>query len=532
MTLLNASWHCREVIIASGTCGANGDNLTWTLDDAGTLTISGEGEMADYSNDIPWHDHMSEIKNLVLTDGVTSIGDNAFSGCSSLSSITIPDGVTSIGYSAFYGCSALTNIKIPNGVTSIGGWSFGDSGLTSVTIPDSVTSIDEGAFSGTGLKSITIPAAVTNIGENAFGNCKSMTEIRVDENNTAFSSIDGNLYNKEQTVLIRVPAAKAGAEIIPEGVTSIGYEAFSFCEGLTSISLPESLTSIGDYAFWICSGLTNVTIPESVTEIGSNAFCGCIAMTSVTIPEGVTSIGYEAFSYCKVLADVYYAGTEAQKTALTDNGWSSEGNESFFNATWHCAVEPDGIVTIGSATGVPGWMVTVPVELTENPGISYLKLTLDYDAGKLELTEISTEGSCLGGGWTLNTAKGIAVWAAADDNSATGKLLTLRFRVKEDAAEGPVTVGLSGIKSNNIDDELLNFACDPGMVTVKHRIPGDLTGDGEVDGRDLTRLARHLAAYEVAMEEWNADVTGDGVVNLKDLTRLCRFLAEFDVVLE
>ena len=170
-------------ILASGTCGAegnNGDNLTWILDDEGVLTISGTGAMASWNwKGSPWYANKDKIESVVIEDGVTSIGANAFDGCSGLTSITIPSSVTSIGEHAFYGCSGLTSITIPSSVTSIGAHAFwGCSGLTSITIPSSVTSIEKYVFSGcSGLTSITIPNSVTSIGTSAFSGCSGLTRV-------------------------------------------------------------------------------------------------------------------------------------------------------------------------------------------------------------------------------------------------------------------------------------------------------------------------------------------------------------------
>ena len=162
----------------SGTCG---DNLTWTLDSEGTLTISGRGAMTDYSNDskAPWFNSCSSIKSAIIESGVTSIGNYAFSGCSSLKSVTIPDSVTSIGTGVFGGCSSLTSVTIPNSVTSISedAFRYCDS-LTSVTIPHGVTSIGDYAFCDcTNLTSITIPESVTSIGDAVFYWCDSLTDV-------------------------------------------------------------------------------------------------------------------------------------------------------------------------------------------------------------------------------------------------------------------------------------------------------------------------------------------------------------------
>ena len=168
-------------IVDSGTCGAKGSNLTWTLDSEGVLTISGSGGMHDYDgpSSPPWYRSRSMVKSAVIADGVTSIGEWAFFGCGSLTSVTIPNSVTSIGRYAFYYCTSLTSVTIPDSVTSIGWLAFnGCTSLTSVTIPDGVTIINDAVFNGcTSLTSVTIPDSVTSIGGSAFYNCTSLTDV-------------------------------------------------------------------------------------------------------------------------------------------------------------------------------------------------------------------------------------------------------------------------------------------------------------------------------------------------------------------
>ena len=161
--------------------GACGENLTWTYDEAtATLTISGTGEMEDYDKYAPWFlfGSLGFIKNTVIANGVTSIGQKAFIYCTGLEQVTIPDSVISIGDSAFYGCDGLTNLVIPDSVTSIGDGAFAYcTGLTSVTIPDSITSIGDSAFKASGLTSVTIPSSVTSIAEGAFRKCDSLKDV-------------------------------------------------------------------------------------------------------------------------------------------------------------------------------------------------------------------------------------------------------------------------------------------------------------------------------------------------------------------
>ncbi len=212
-------------------------------------------------------------KGVIIFDGyVTSIGNAAFSGCSSLASITIPDGVTLIGNAAFFGCSSLASITIPDSVTSIGELAFHNCGaLTSITIPEGVTEIGYQAFYGcSSLVSVTIPDSVTSIGGQAFDKCSSLESIT-----------------------------------IPEGVTSIGEFAFYDCTSLTSITIPDSVTEIGWNAFSGCSSLASITILDGVTSIGESAFYGCSSLVSITIPDSVTSIGWNAFRGCSSLTSVY-----------------------------------------------------------------------------------------------------------------------------------------------------------------------------------------------------------------------------------
>ena len=274
--------------------------------------------------------YCSSLTNIIIPNSVTSIGRYTFEDCNSLTSITIPDSVTSIGYSAFESCNSLTNITIPNSVTSIGHRAFAYcSSLTNITISDSVTSIGKDAFRDcSSLTSITIPEGVTSIGIGTFNNCSSLTSINVSDNNKNYSSIEGVLFNKDKTDIIKYPAKKKETSYdipnavtyigdyafedcssltnitIPNSVTTIRYSAFEDCRNLTSITIPSSVTSISSATFIGCSGLTSITIPNSVTSIGNIAFRGCSSLTNITIPNGVTSIDYGTFYDCSSLTNI------------------------------------------------------------------------------------------------------------------------------------------------------------------------------------------------------------------------------------
>ena len=173
-----------------------------------------------------------------------------------------------------------------------------------MTIPNSVTSIGDESFSYCiGLTSITISESVTSIGNSVFEGCASLEEIIVSVDNPVYSSLDGVLYNKDQTELLKWPGNKL-CVTIPESVTNIGDGAFSSCSGLTSVTIPNSVERIGDRAFYVCSRLTSVTIGDSVESIGNRAFCWCKSLATIVIGKSVSSIGTEAFAACSSLTTI------------------------------------------------------------------------------------------------------------------------------------------------------------------------------------------------------------------------------------
>ena len=234
------------------------------------------------------------IESYVIPTGITSIGNNAFSGCGSLSDIVIPSSVTSIGYSAFYHCDFLSKIVIPSSVTSISDSAFLlCRSLSKIVIPSSVTSIGNNAFSGCrSLSDIVIPSSVTSIGDGAFSDCVSLSYIAIPSSVTSIG--DSVFYHSDTLSKI----------VIPSSVTSIGNNAFSDCRSLSDIVIPSSVTSIGDSAFSDCVSLSSIVIPPSVTSIGDRAFEGCVSLSSIVIPSGVTGIGDRTFCNCSSLSDI------------------------------------------------------------------------------------------------------------------------------------------------------------------------------------------------------------------------------------
>lgn len=282
------------------------------------------------------------LRSVEIGNSVISIGAGAFSGCSGLTGLTIPASVESIGDQAFDSCSGAGAIAGLGGVTTIGSGAFsGCGGLTGIAIPDSVTNIGWWAFSDcAGLAEVSIPASVAVVGDYAFSGCASLTGINVNEANANYSSVDGVLFNKDKTLLIRCPGGKTGNYTIPAGIAVIENEAVSGCASITSVMIPAGVTNIGGYAFEDCTILTaisvdpsnpnyrslagilfdhsittliqypsgkagqNYVVPPGVSTIGDCAFKGCAGLTEVSIPASVTSIGNHAFLNCAGLTAI------------------------------------------------------------------------------------------------------------------------------------------------------------------------------------------------------------------------------------
>ena len=349
------------------TSGIGYDNLTWTLDDAGTLTISGAGPMRDYltTGMTPWDNYCKSIENIVIGDGVTTIGDYAFYGCTNLTSITIgksvttigtyaisscvkltavtiPDSVTTIRDHAFYNCTALTDVHIadiaawcaidfydptanpfyygqnlylngelvtelviPKEVAAIGEDAFcGCESLTSVIIEDGVGAIGDTAFSGcANLTSVTIPVSVSAFGAGAFRNCSQLTDVHITD---LAAWCVNDFYDLSSNPLHQAQNLYLNGEpvtelVIPEGAVAIGKYLFCGYKNLTSVTIGDGVVEIGKGAFASCKNLTVVTIPDSVTTIGDSAFSSCSGLTAVTLGDSVQTIGEQAFYKCEKL---------------------------------------------------------------------------------------------------------------------------------------------------------------------------------------------------------------------------------------
>ena len=380
---------------------ANCDSLT-SIEIPGSVENIGSGVFSgcDKLKDVTMQNGVSSVGDSMfgwcksLTDveipnSVTCIETSAFYDCDSLTNINIPNHVTSIGDYAFCGCDNLTSIRIPSSVTSIGrtdystGSVFGDcknlisidvdsgnpkyasrdgvlydnaittllrcpEGKASVSIPVDVKTIFLQSFKNCKkITSIEIPRNVMSIDDSAFYSCSALTDINVDPNNNYYTSVDGVLYSKSITTLIKCPEGKS-IDVIPNGVKNIAYGAFGNCKNLASLVIPDSVTSIGGGTFENCENLTEITlsknltiipsdmfntckslasveIPVGVTKIEERAFYECDSLTSISIPNGVTEIQCNAFNSCDNLE---FVEIPSSVTAIGFNQWTNKENPS------------------------------------------------------------------------------------------------------------------------------------------------------------------------------------------------------------
>ena len=304
-----------------------------TYGDLTYINYGGWVEILDCAEDVVSVEIPEKIDGVKVRD----IGDNAFSGCKSLTAITIPDGIETIGERAFSSCSSLTSITLPDSVKTIEMGAFlYCSSLETLELPPKLETIGRNAFVNcTELTEITIPKSVTSIGERTFCECFKLSEIHVEEGNTAFSSVDGVLFDLAQTELLCYPSAKTGtAYTIPESVNKIGLAAFYTCVNLEEITIPETVTSIEDSAFYYCTALKQMELPETIQLVDEAVFYGCTKMTEIYLPASVTEIGLGAFGQNISLTDVYYGGSQTDWAAVAVND-DMQMNDYFLGANFH-----------------------------------------------------------------------------------------------------------------------------------------------------------------------------------------------------
>ena len=318
--------------------------------------------------------HCESLPTITIPNSVVSIEWWAFGNCQSLTSIVIPDGITSVEEVVFENCKSLSSVIIPDSVTIIKRGAFsGCSSLNSIIIPDKVICIDQGAFSHcSNLTSITIPNSVTEIEDSAFSGCSSLVSIKVDINNSVYDSRNDCNAIIETTINTLVAGCKN--TIIPNNITTIGREAFSFRNSLTSIIIPDSVTTIEAWAFYSCKNLEFISIPNSVTSVREGAFCDCIGLSSITIGNNVTQIGSETFKGCSNLSTIVIPYSVISIGQMAFNGCSSltsikvDKNNNVYDSRNDC----NAIIKTATNTLVAGCKNTIiPNNVTEIERVAF-----------------------------------------------------------------------------------------------------------------------------------------------------------------
>lgn len=351
------------VLLSSSSTAFAEDSLSWNLDKNGTLTISGSGELPDFGANLsPWDSQRNSVKNIIIEEGVTYIGQEAFEYCKNAKTVSIPSSVREIGNAAFYYCTSLETVTVPDGVTEIGEETFDHCAkLKTVFLPEGITSIGSAAFNCcSSLDTVVIPGSVEEILYSAFNACRALKTVYYTGTLSSWEDMEIEEYNAylkaaaiqcvtPYKLRILVPGGSSeGAEnssdsirwtldksgtltisgtgsmpdysynlapwdsqrnnvkkiIIEYGIDHIGQEAFEFCRNVKSVSIPASVKSIGDAAFFTCAKLESVTLPHGLTEIGQETFDHCAKLESIVLPDGITVIGSAAFNCCSSLTSI------------------------------------------------------------------------------------------------------------------------------------------------------------------------------------------------------------------------------------
>lgn len=309
----------------SGVCD---NGIMWELSD-NTLTITGTGEMFNYTfeKDIPWYKCKESIVEVVINEGITSIGKSSFADCANLTSVVLPANLEVIDYRAFYKCTNLESIIIPEGVRDIGVSAFYQcESLKDIALPDSLKTIGTYAFyKCNSLESIDITGDISVVDSKAFQSCESLREVVFTECVDKIKSFAFNNCVALETI------------ILPEGLKELGMYSFADCENLKSIDFPSTLEFIDDYAFRGCNSLKYIDVPDNVNNIGAYAFSYCDNLKSVRLPQ-IEIIHPSMFMYSKELNNIVIP--ETVKTIKS---------KAFYGCYDLRSIElPESVETIGS----------------------------------------------------------------------------------------------------------------------------------------------------------------------------------------
>jgi len=520
--LLNANIVCKgdEEIVSSGVCG---ENLTWTLTLGGTLTISGSGDMTVWGGitSSVWFRN-TDIKNVIIEDGVTSISDYSFVDCYSLTSVEIPESVTELGWDAFASCRSLESVVIPGSVEKIPNYAFNRCyNLKSVIIKEGVKEIS-GAFSYcTSLKEIVIPDSVERIG-GSFDYCSALEKVTLGKN---LKEIGGDAF---------LGCTSLQNVILPEKLETIGSHAFRNCKSMTEIVIPDSVTFIGSYAFERCENLENITLGNSVEVLSQSAFEKCHKLKTLTIPTSVKTIYEDILFDCNSFETVYYEGGASQFLSIE----YLQGNfDGFWEYERVMLSDPSDLGITGTCGENVTWLIdkdrTLIISGEGDMERFRMNLLVPWRKYKNIIDKVYVDDgvTCISA-FAFFELKIKSISLGADVKVIDEKCFGSNKYLKDIYYRGTQT-GWLNIENNTTlrNDESFKEA---QLHIMKVCAKGDSNGDDSINIQDVVLLAQYCADWEEALNTAEAealDVNGDGRVDVLDVVLLARHCAGWDVTL-
>ena len=532
--------------------------VSWSLE-GNVLSISGEGVMS-FSEPFPWADEQDSITTLRVGEGITEIQTDAFRDFSALQYLALPKTLRYIGAGAFENCPGLRWVSLPNGLIGIGERAFADCAkLAPVYVPDSVAWVGDRAFDITAIINCYANSAVQDYIEDNGGTYRQTGAH-------ALASAKGTWGEKgkwtlEEGKLTLTGTGAVSTEtdgryawdayrgdiqtvVLNEGITALDAGAFTLCRKLTQVSFPKTIETVdadslqGEPVLSGYSGTAAETYAKDndlsfTAQDGENADEPAqeteAAETETTEPEAETEPTETAEKVAAeqtvpatvpTQTDASTESTEATETSVPEE--TTEATEETEPAKVSAASEETAKLTVDTVTAQPGQTVTLTLTLSGNPGITGLYFGFDYDKNLLTLEDYSSSNEDFAQhDWTVGIGQGEkALWLQPDETKAEGAILSLTFRVSQNAGIGEIPVALTEVSAVDARADEVEITGISGGITVSLGLAGDVNGDGEVTNADLIRLRRYLSGQNVSAETGNADLNGDGKVDLKDLMLL------------